>query len=197
MSKRAALYLGTAALTAQIFVFYGCSSSDTSTPAMTGAAGMATTTGAGGSTGGAGGATTFTGPIGAACPSGVKNKGACTTEEPCFNTCGPLKAGIKNCACVNGAWSCPLCEFDPANNYDCYKITPDTAACPPSASDPVNGLPQSGEACDLPLCTPCGSGTSNAYRDSGGIPKIGWCVCSAEGGTGTYSCASTQEWAPQ
>jgi hypothetical protein len=170
----------------------------------TGGAGGVGTSGAGGF--GAGGAGTggFDGST-PQCPSGVKNKGACTTEPPCFNSCGPLKSGRKYCTCVAGMWSCPTCAYDPPDNstgaYNCYKLPPPGAlmVCPadPANPDPSGmNLPQSGDACLLPPCLPCGSGTNNAYRDPGGTPKIGYCVCSATT-FGTYSCASPVEWPPQ
>jgi hypothetical protein len=98
-------------------------------------------------------------------------------------------------------WSCPTCSFYPedmtTHNYSCFKIPATIALCPADSTDPTGaGLPQSGATCTIGTCMPCGSATSNAYRDSTGTPKIGYCVCSASDGTGTYSCASLQEWAP-
>jgi len=130
----------------------------------------------------------------------VKNKGACTTEPSCNNTCGPLKSGVKACTCAGGMWSCPTCAYTAGLDYTCYKLPATLAAC---KEDTMNNpdmsgmhLPQSGDACTEPACQACGSGTTNAYRDSTGSPKIGYCVCS--GGTmPTYSCASTTEWPPQ
>jgi hypothetical protein len=181
-------------LIAQIPIFYGCSSS-TSNPVS--------------GTGGTGGTSSIDASPpaddgGAAqCASGVKNKGACTTEPACFNTCGPLKSGKKNCTCAAGMWSCPSCTYDPPDNstgaYNCYKLPATLTACPqdPNNPDPSGmNLPASGDACTIPPCMPCGSATNNAYRDSSGTPKIGYCVCSSAT-SGTYSCASTTEWAPQ
>src|SRR5262245_24016209 len=115
MTRRVTPFFMAALVIAQIWVFDGCSS-DTMTPITTGMGGMG-----GGSTTGTGG---DPGTM-AMCPSGVKNKGPCTTEPPCFNTCGPLKAGRKPCTCAAGMWNCPTCVYDPADNstgkYDCYK----------------------------------------------------------------------------
>jgi hypothetical protein len=199
MSKRAALYFGSAALIAQIFVFCGCSSSTGTTPVTTGSGGAGgSATGTGGTSSTGTGGSTFTGPVGALCDTTVKNKAACTDGSPaCFNTCGPIKSGIKNCTCSGGTWMCPTCAFDPAGDYSCYKNT-GAVLCPADPTDPVNGLPKSGNPCGagVTTCHPCGSGTGNAYRDSTNTPKIGWCVCTADDGTGVYSCASTSEWPP-
>jgi hypothetical protein len=207
MKNRALMFLGSALL-AQLLVVAGCSSSDTSpgtgtggstgaggTPVMTGTGGTSTTGTGGTSATGTGG--TGADPIGAPCPSGVKNKLACTTEPACFNTCGPLKSGIKNCSCAAAMWSCPSCAFPAGADYTCYHLPTPLAACPADMTDPSGMmLPQSGSPCTLAPCTPCGSGTGNAYRDSSGTPKIGYCVCSSAT-NGTYSCASTAEWPPQ
>ena len=193
-------YVGTAALVAQILVCYGCSSSGGSTE--TGTGGTTGGTGTGGTTGG--NPSDYT-PLGAACPSGVKNKGACTvgTDADCFNTCGPNKTGIKNCTCSGGMWSCPTCGFDPANDYSCYKLSNPLLACPPDDTDPSGmGLPQSGSTCTQDDCMPCGNASGNAYRDSSGSPKVGYCICVHSVSTdGTpqakYSCASVNEYPPQ
>ena len=199
MTRRVTPCLSAALLIAQISVFYGCSSS-TSNPVTTGTGGSSTGTGGSSSTG-TGGSGDDAGV--AQCASGVKNKGACTTEPPCFNTCGPLKSGKKACTCAAGMWSCPTCAYDPPDNstgaYNCYKLPATLAACPPDPANPDPSgmnLPASGDACTIAPCMACGSGTNNAYRDSGGTPKIGYCVCSSAT-AGTYSCASTTEWAPQ
>lgn len=199
MSDRLAKYLGLAAFCAQV-VLVGCSSSNGA--AGTGgqsAVGGTTNPGTGGSTGAGGAAAVKTGDM---CSSGVKNKGACTTEPACWNTCGPNKSGFKNCTCAAMSWACPVCSFDPAGDYSCYKIPANIAACPADTSDPVGMLPASGGPCTQAPCKPCGSGTTTAYRDSGGAPKVGYCVCvppvDPDAGTmGKYSCASIQEWAPQ
>lgn len=193
MSNRAAKYLGRTALIAQILVF-GCSSSSPGTSTGTGGAGNTPGGGSGGSTG-AGGAPAVI-EVGSMCPSGVKNHGACTTEPPCWNTCGPLHSGVKNCNCVAGMWDCPLCQFYPedgaTHNYSCFKLDA-LAACPPDAT---GMLPQSGTACTQAPCMPCGSATpSGGYRDSTGVPKAGYCVCS-DGMSPTYSCGSVNEWPP-
>jgi len=173
--------------------------------------------GSGGGVGGTGGAGAIGGTVGTsgsggsigsggaggnlpACPSGVKNKGACTSEPSCNNTCGPLKSGTKACTCAGGIWSCPTCVYSPNGDYSCYRLPATLAACPEDSfnnPDPSGmHLPQSGDACTLPTCSPCGSGTNNAYRDAAGSPRVGYCVCT--GGTEpTYSCASTAEWPPQ
>jgi hypothetical protein len=197
MINRGAPCFGTAVLIAQVLIFTGCSSSSPTTPVMNnGGSGGSATTGQGGSTGNADGGSAT--PIGAMCASGVKNKGACTTDPACFNTCGPLKSGIKNCTCAAAMWSCPTCAYDPAGTYTCYKLPSPVPACPADSTDPSGmNLPQSGGACTMATCSPCGSGTANAYRDSTNTPKIGYCVCSASDGTGTWSCASTTEWPPQ
>lgn len=191
MSNRAAKYLGMTALIAQVLVF-GCSSSSPSTPI---------TTGTGGATGMPPGGSGGSGPvgtieIGSACPSGVKNHGACTTEPPCWNTCGPLHSGVKNCTCVAGMWDCPVCQFYPedgvTHDYSCFRLT-NLTACPPDAT---GMLPQSGTACTQAPCMPCGSATpAGGYRDSTGVPKAGYCVCS-DGMSPTYSCGSVNEWPP-
>jgi hypothetical protein len=205
MTRRVAPYFGTAVLIVA-FSSLACSSADNTGTGTTGQGGMAVTTGTGGAGGaattGTGGTTTANGPTGDPCPSGVKNKGVCAGTEPaCWNTCGPLKSGFKNCVCTGGMWSCPSCAYYPedmtAHNYSCYKIPATIALCPADPTDPtMAGLPQSGATCNIATCMPCGSSSSNAYRDSTGTPKIGYCVCSASDGTGTYSCASLAEWAP-
>jgi hypothetical protein len=200
MTKWVVPCLGAAVLLAQIAIVNGCSSSTTSTPITTGQGGSSATGQGGSSATGQGGSTsTDDGGTLAACASGVKNKGMCTTEPPCNNTCGPLKSGIKACTCAANMWSCPNCVYAPGGDYSCYKIPATLAACQESAANPDSSgmhLPQSGDACTEAVCTPCGSGTVNAYRDSSGNPKVGYCVCS--GGTmPTYSCASTSEWPPQ
>src|SRR5262245_55476181 len=121
MTRRAAPNFGTAALIAQIVLFYAvaCSSADgtgsgggTGGSSATGTGGSSAT-GTGGSSGTGTGGTGSTGPVGDACVN-VKNKAACTgTEAPCWNTCGPLKSGYKNCVCTAGLWSCPTCAYYP------------------------------------------------------------------------------------
>src|SRR4051794_6952617 len=105
----------------------GCSSSATGLPdAAPGhvgsGGGNGGAGGGGGSSGGGGSCMTFSGAVGAACVN-VSNHDPCTTEPPCFNTCGPLKSGVKNCACAGGAWQCPTCEYDPdpGKTYACYR----------------------------------------------------------------------------
>ena len=199
MTKRLVVVLGAVALAAQLFAF-GCSSSG-------GKAASGGSTGAGTGGAGVGGATGTDGgtmsPIGAQCVN-IKNKDACTgTEPPCWNTCGPNKAGFKNCTCAAGIWNCPVCAYEPGNDYSCYKITPAVALCPPDPTDTVGMLPQSGGACTQDPCKPCGSAVAVAYRDSTNAAKAGYCVCvpppaDADAGTGSkYSCASIKEWAPQ
>ena len=93
------------------------------------------------------------GPYAAACASTVKNKGACmtATDVQCANTCGPNKAGYKNCDCFTDVWSCPKCEYVPGN-YDCYRLPDPIEACPVDPNDagidPADGR-QSLHACGL------------------------------------------------
>ena len=201
MTKRIVTVLGVVALAAQMFAF-GCSSSGGKA-----GTGGSTGVGTGGAGGGVGGSTGTDGgtmsPIGAQCVN-IKNKDACTgTEAPCWNTCGPNKAGFKNCTCAAGIWNCPVCAYDPSHDFSCYKITATVALCPPDPTDAVGMLPISGGACTQDACKPCGSATAFAYRDSSNAPKAGYCVCvpppaDADAGTGSkYSCASIKEWAPQ
>jgi hypothetical protein len=195
-SKRAATMVGMAALMMQILVFQGCSSSGT-TPAPGGtggttAAGTGNTTGATGGVTGAGGA----GGELPLCPAGLDNHAACTTGDPCFKTCGPTASGRKTCTCTGVEWNCAVCGYAPGMSYSCYKLPVPVPAC--TTTDP-SGIPKNGDPCDFEPCHPCGSTTSGAfgYRDGSNIMKIGYCVCSAAGGTGKLSCASTQEWPPQ
>ena len=204
MNYRAAKHLGTVALVAQVLVFGACSSS-----------GPATTTGTGGMTGAGTGGSTATGTGGSgpvapmyqnACLSGVKDKGVCASDPQCFNTCGPLHAGYKNCDCATtGAWTCPVCAYPAAGSmdsngnvisYSCYKLPATPVICPPNAANAMM-LPKSGDPCTLPTCQACGSSTAFSYLDSSSIPKMGYCVCSASDGTGVLSCASAKEWPPQ
>jgi hypothetical protein len=141
--------------------------------------------------------------MGLPCDATVKNKGPCDIANPgmpdptCFQTCGPLRSGIKNCSCTAGMWNCPVCGYDPAANFSCFRPPAVTSACPPDPTKPPDpsgmNLPQNGDGCSLPVCTPCGSASGSAYRDAVGAPKIGFCVCSTEG---VYSCASINEWPP-
>jgi hypothetical protein len=197
MTNRIATFFGTSVLLGLALLTYGCSSSG-GAAGSGGSTGTATGGSTGAGSGGAGGAVSIA-PVGDPCV-GVSNNGPCTAEPACFNTCGPNKSGTKNCTCSAGIWSCPVCAYDPAKDYTCYKIPTTIAACPPDATD-TSGmmLPASGGACTLAPCKPCGSGTANAYRDSKGVPKIGYCICvpSTDGTTNVYSCASTKEWAPQ
>jgi hypothetical protein len=163
---------------------------------VTGAGGGGQVTGTGGVLG-AGGSS---GDLSPPCPAGVKNMGACTTEPACHNSCGPLKSGVKPCTCqvADGRWSCPTCEYPSGGDYSCYLVTAATSACPADPTDPSGtGLPMAGTPCAIPTCTPCGSATVPGYRDAASTPKLGFCVCSASDGTGTYSCAQAQEWPPQ
>jgi hypothetical protein len=173
----------------------------------TGAAGAAAA-GTGGSSGTCdkGG---FATPLGDSCVL-IRSRGGCNLDEipgnaddlPCWNTCGPMKSGFKNCTCVDHQWSCPVCDYDIADPraFDCFR-TDGAMACPPDPTDSSGMmLPASGGACTQPPCQPCGSATASAYRDSSGTPKAGWCVCfprtdGQEGGV--YSCASVTEWAPR
>jgi hypothetical protein len=143
-------------------------------------------------------------PIGAPCAADVRNKRFCSAsatsnDASCWLTCGPNKSGFKNCICSAGAWSCPVCAFDPGQDYSCYRVPAGVAACPLDPSDPVSGLPASGSPCVQDACKPCGSAVSHAYRDSGGVPKIGYCVCvpSPDAMSRVYSCASINEWPAQ
>jgi len=165
-----------------------------------GTSGIAGTTGAGGSIGpnDAGVADAFTGTPDAGarytamCASGVKNKGTCVTatDVQCTNTCGPNKAGYKNCDCFTDVWSCPKCEYAPGD-YACYRLPDPIEACPVDPNDAGATLPTVGSACTRAACSPCGSATLNAYLDSGGSPKVGYCVC---GDGQKWTCASTSEW---
>ena len=132
------------------------------------------------------------GPYTAACASTVKNKGACMTATyvQCANTCGPNKAGYKNCDCFTDVWSCPKCEYVPGN-YDCYRLPDPLEACPVDPNDAGITLPMVGSPCTRAACSPCGSATLNSYMDSGGSPKAGYCVCSNEQ---KWTCASATEW---
>ena len=144
----------------------------------------------------------FSGRAGEACASGVNNKGPCTpgVDQPCVNTCGPLKAGVKNCTCLaTGTWDCPVCEYDPdpALDYACYRRPPNTAAslCPRADT---GSLIKSGDPCTQPACTACGSATTFSYLDSTNTMKNGFCVCSATDPAtpGKWSCASVKDWPP-
>jgi hypothetical protein len=175
----------------------------------TGAAGTSGGAGTGGSIGepGAGGgigpsdagvADAFTGTPDAGarytamCASGVKNKGTCVTatDVQCANTCGPNKAGYKNCDCFTDVWSCPKCEYA-SGDYACYRLPDPIEACPVDPNDAGITLPTVGSACTRAACSPCGSATLSSYLDSGGSPKVGYCVC---GDGQKWTCASTSEW---
>jgi hypothetical protein len=132
------------------------------------------------------------GPYAAVCASMVKNKAACmtVTDVPCANTCGPNKAGYKNCDCFSDVWSCPKCEYVPAN-YDCYRLPDPIEACPVDPNDAGITLPMVGSPCSRAACSPCGSATLNSYMDSGGSAKVGYCVC---GNEQKWTCASASEW---
>src|SRR5262249_2011778 len=130
--------------------------------------------------------------------SSTKSKAACESQPACFNTCGPLKSGFRNCVCDAGMWSCATCAYLPDRDYSCFHLPATAAACPADPTDPTGaGLPQSGGQGALPAGSPWGPPTTPAYRDSSGLPKIGYCVCSAADGTGTLSCATATEWPPQ
>jgi hypothetical protein len=208
MTNRIANLLAVAVLAAPCFIGVACSSG-TGTNPLTG--NDASTGGSGGTTGMSGSCSKGTMGVastGDPCVE-VKNKAACdqdmmpgtTDDKACWNTCGPNKSGVKNCACEGGMWNCPTCDFDISDprKYDCYK-TGNAVACPADPTDPTgNMLPASGGECTLPACTPCGSASVTSYRDSTGAPKAGWCICvDRPDGTGkVYSCASVNEWAPQ
>jgi hypothetical protein len=132
-------------------------------------------------------------PYSAACAATVKNKGLCmtATDVQCANTCGPNKAGYKNCNCFTDVWDCPRCEYPPGN-YDCYRLPDPPEACPADPTDTSGlGLVAVGTACTRAACTPCGSAQMLAYRDSMGSSKVGYCVCGTEQ---KWSCASVSEW---
>lgn len=199
MTNRVATFLGTAALMAPLLVLLNCSSSSPATTGTggTGAPGTGGSTTPGGS-GGAGGAgsTDVMNPI--MCASGIKNHAACTTGDPCWNTCGPVASGFKNCSCTGVEWSCPTCVFPSGRDYSCYHLPANLAACPADSTDPTGmNLPQSGAACNFATCAPCGSSIGFAYRDSSNVPKVGYCVCTASDGSGKLSCGSASEWPPQ
>jgi hypothetical protein len=159
-------------------------------PAATGGAGSS-----GQGSGGDAGVAPYV-PVGDLCATALEGE-ACAGSPPCHKTCGPLKSGNVNCACVAGAWTCPTtCSYDPAGDYRCFALSATMAACAedPGSPDPTSmRLPMSGDQCNLPPCTPCGSTTSNAFRGDDGKPAIGACVCSS----GLYSCASLDRWPPQ
>lgn len=146
-----------------------------------------------GATSGAGG-TTADRPR---CNASVSNKSFCNVgDEACALPCGPKASGVKNCDCISGLWSCPLCSFDLADPaaLACFQISPSTAACPADPSDPSGmGVPMARGACALAPCSPCGSASSLAYRDAVNVLKVGYCVCDS----GAYSCAPLKEWPPQ
>jgi hypothetical protein len=209
MKNRLAQMVGVAALVFEAALMFGCSSSSKG-----GSAGdaSAATTGSGGATGtgpatGTGGATEAASDAGAATPKyaaacvGVSSKAACdmATSTPCANTCGPNKTGYKNCDCVAGQWSCPVCAYQSGVDFSCYKVTDATLLCPNDPTDLSGmGLLLSGSSCTQPDCTPCGSKVQNAYRDTGGSPKQGFCVCVHADPTmpGKYSCTSIKEYPP-
>lgn len=144
----------------------------------------------------------FSGRVGPACGAGVSNKGPCTAgvDQPCVNTCGPVKSGVKNCTCLStGTWDCPICEYDPdpALAYACYRRPPAGAAslCPPADT---GSLIKSGDPCTQAACMACGSDTTPTYLDGSNAMKAGFCVCSAvdPATPGKWSCASVKEWPP-
>jgi hypothetical protein len=158
-------------------------------------AGPVTGSGGSGPVTGSGGAG---GEVPPPCPSTVKNLGVCSTEPTCHLDCGPLESGIKPCTCEGGNWFCSGCDYAPDGDYGCFRLNPAPSACPADVTDPTGmGLPQNGAACAISTCAPCGSATVAGYRDATGLPRIGFCVCSASDGTGTYSCAPVEQWPPQ
>lgn len=200
MNNQIGKYMTLAVIAANIALACGCSSTSSSTgTGGSGGAGTGTGGATAAGTGGAGGAPAAAYPD--ACV-GVSNKAVCdmATAKPCVNTCGPNKSGYKNCDCVSGLWSCPVCAYAPGAELSCYKIKASTAICPADPTDTSGmGLPASGGTCTLAACTPCGSASANAYRDSGGIPKVGYCVCVPNPDAtmpAKYSCTSLKEYPP-
>ena len=123
----------------------------------------------------------------------MKNRGACmtATDVQCANTCGPDKAGYKNCNCYSDVWDCPKCEYV-TGDYSCYHLPDPLEACPTEPeNDSGSTLPMVGSACTRAACSPCGSATLISYLDSAGAPKVGYCICGSEQ---KWTCASTTEW---
>jgi len=176
----------------------GCSEGTLSgaMPRGSGAAGASADAGGSGA-GGAGGVQEI-----GACPAATCGN-SCTGLPPCRKTCGPARSGYRDCACdaATQMWACTGCNFDPVNDYSCFKLPDPVPACPPDGTDPSGAqLPLAASPCTLAPCQPCGSSTAPGYRDSTGAPKVGFCICVPSGQPGqggVYSCASVADWPAQ
>jgi len=165
----------------------GSGTAGSSTAGTAGATGTGGATGAGGTTG------AFGQP---ACLGTVTKGGACaaTDQQLCFKTCGPQSRGVKSETCTNAVYvEMTGCNFDPANDYSCYKLpAAANAMCPTTP-------PQAGQACTVDMCNACNSTgglPGGTYLDSSAMSKTGWCVCQPPNGAGnrTWSCASDTAW---
>jgi hypothetical protein len=127
-----------------------------------------------------------------ACNGTVKNRGTCApaNDQPCYNTCGPDKVGVKSCTCSSSTrlWDCPTCAFPTGRDYSCYKLSSPVTPC-------LGGPVTSGAICTAAACQACGG--AGGYLDSTATPKDGYCVCSNVSATPKWSCASAKEWPTQ
>jgi hypothetical protein len=108
--------------------------------------------------------------------------------------CGPESIGVKSEMCQGGVYTeMAGCAFDPAKDYSCYSI-------PSVVGNPIcgDGMPQASAPCMVPDCTLCNSQQGlpgGTYLDSSGALKVGYCVCSAPGGSAPkWSCAADTSW---
>jgi len=121
----------------------------------------------------------------------------CTTTDPqlCYKPCGPEDRGARPQTCTGGVYvEMPVCHYDPAQDYACYKV-PTIRANPTCPLDP----PQEGAACTVDRCVVCNYGgglVGGDYIDRHGFGQIGYCVCPAldAAGNRSWSCAKDVEW---
>jgi hypothetical protein len=149
-----------------------------------------------GAQGGAGGGVAQ--KVGGACPPAGIVRSFCPGNPPCWKTCGPDRAGFRNCACnAAGAEECGDCQYEPGQDLSCFALPDPVPVCPPSP-DAGQPLPQGTTRCEHDPCQPCGSSTSPGYIDSSGAPKAGYCVCvpNPDAGFSVYSCAPVANWPP-
>jgi hypothetical protein len=142
----------------------------------------------------------------------------CNSNPACTKACGVNISALtqmraqKPCTCSgstanNGMWSCPsaagACIYPTDVDLTCLRVPPvaQLMACPTitadGGTDAGSGLIRPGVTpCQVPQSETCGnvcgSATSTvfSYQDSTGTGKVGYCACI----TGTYQCASVNEW---
>jgi len=168
------------------------------TPGTSGAAGSSGSSGAAGT-----GGTTFS----PAC-AGLTTAGGvppiracgCTATDPqlCYKPCGVEGQGAKSETCTGGVYvEAVLCAFDPAKDYSCYKLPPDSSRTgnPTCPAQP----PRESAACTVDHCVVCNSSgglPGGVYIDRGGFVPTGYCVCSLPdpAGNRTWNCDGIDQW---